>query len=232
MRIGNLIELVKTSYNRGVASDDSRLSSRYIYTKILAARNRLITQQARKNQKISQWSYQTLPCVELVKAPMHECPCLPPAGCTIYKMKFALPQLLTDLDIHLIQSVTTVDGSVEFNEVTWTEKKNNKGNRYTASKADYYIRNNYLYITQKTGPTLITITGLFDDPLKVYEYPSKCDDCEVNDCYDCESPLDKDFPIDGDMVNVLIQMAEQEIAQGFQQGITDSRNDAAEEQTQ
>jgi hypothetical protein len=77
--IGQLIEDVQIEYNKGVASDDSRLSSPiYVYGKLTQVRNRLINQQSTSNQKVSQWVHQTLNCVELEVAPVHECPCLPP----------------------------------------------------------------------------------------------------------------------------------------------------------
>ena len=63
---------------------------------------------------------------------------------------------MTDLNNHLIQSVTTLDGSVIFSEISWTEKKYKSANKYTANKPDYYIRNNYLYITHKSGLKVIS----------------------------------------------------------------------------
>lgn len=228
MILRTLIERIKTPYNKGIESDDTRLSARYIYSKLLSSRNRLIAQQARKNQRISQWVYQTLPCVELIKAPIHECPCLPPVGCTIYRTKHPLPHTLSDLSNHLIQSVSTVDGSITFNEIGWEEKKHKAFNRFTSHKPDYFLRGNHLYITQPTGPTLITITGLWDDPIQATKYPSKCDDCV--DCVDCTSPLDMDFPIDGDMVDTMIEMAREEILGDFARAVEDKTNDTSGEE--
>lgn len=228
MIIEELISLVRTTYNKGAGSDDSRLSPRFVYSKLLAARNRYVAQQAKKNQKVSQWTYQTLPCVELIKAPMHECPCIPAVGCTIYKTKNPLPKALTDLNRHIIQSVTSLDGSLSFGETTWSEKKYKSGQRYTSGKADFYIMNNYMYITQRTGPAIVTITGIWEDPLAVYAFPSKCDDCEGTNCYDCESPLKKEFPIDGDMIDQFIEMVTVDIFNKFGVAIEDRTNDATD----
>jgi hypothetical protein len=224
-----IIQRVQSLYSKGVQSDDSRLTPRHIYSKILTVRSKLMSQQAKKKQKISQWNYQTIPCLEMEIAPEHECPCAPPLGCNIYKSKQPLPEPLTDLNGHLIESVTSLDGSVIFSEVTWTEKKYKSGNKYTASKPDYFIRNKYLYVTQKKGTSVVQVTGLFEDPWVVEQYASICDDCES--C-GCDSPLDMDFPIDNDMIDTLVEMAFNELIVMFSQRPEDKTNDASDTMTQ
>jgi hypothetical protein len=221
-----IIQRIQSLYSKGVQSDDSRLTPRHIYNKILTVRSKLISQEAKKRQKINQWSYQTIPCIELIKAEVHECPCLPPLGCEILRSKYPIPKPMTDLNTHLIQSVTTLDGSVIFSEITWNEKKYKASNKYTANKPDYYIRNNYLYITHRSGLKVITLTGLFDDPITAEDFPSFCEDC--TDCEDCTSPLDKEFPIDNDMIDTLIDICKQELIEQFSQMIEDSSNNSSD----
>ena len=225
MIIQEIIARITNLYEKGVPSRQSRLSPRHIYNKMLTVRSKLISQEAKKKQKINQWSYQTIPCVELIKAEVHECPCLPPIGCEILRSKYPIPKPMTDLNNHLIQSVTTLDGSVIFSEISWNEKKYKSSNKYTANKPDYYIRNNYLYITHKSGLKVIAITGLFDDPVLVEKFPSFCQDCV--DCQDCTSPLDKEFPIDNDMIDTLIDMCKQELIEQFSQMIEDTTNNSS-----
>jgi len=227
MTIGNIIDKILTPYEKGIASDDTRASPRFVYSKMLDARNVLINQQQNKTQKVSQWVYQTLPCVELIKAPTHECPCLPAVGCTIYKTKYKLPETLVNLDRHLIQSVTSIDGTRDFSETSWEEKQYKSGNRYTANKPDYYIRSGYLYVTQKTGSTLISITGLWTDPLEAYAYPSHCDECEDGPCYDCDSVLDKEFLLDAHKIDTLVDMVNKDMA-FFRQGVEDRSSNTAD----
>jgi hypothetical protein len=226
MILRQLIERVTVPYDKGMASDDSRLSSQYVYTKLLTSRNRLIAQQANRNQKINQWVYQTLPCVELIVAPVYECPCIPPVGCTIYRTKKKLPKPLNNFSHHLLQSVTTIDGETVFDEIGWEEKRLKQHNRFTKNKPDYFIKNDYLYITQKTGPTILTIIGAFADPVDAFKFPSKCDDCQ--DCHDCYSPLDMDFPIDAHQIDTLIEMARTEILHDFSTNREDRSNNSAD----
>ena len=227
MLVRELIQRVQSLYSKGVQSDDSRLTPRHIYNKLQTIRTLLITQKAAKKQKISQWNYQSLPCVELVKAQPHECPCIPPVGCTILRTKYELPKPLLDLNQHLIQSVTSVDGSVIYSEVSWNAKKYKAASKYTSTKPDYFIRSGYLYLTHKKGPKIISIEGLFEDPVVAAAYTSYCGDytCEGNECVECISPLDVEFPIESSMIDTLIEMALKELIEVFGMGIEDATND-------
>lgn len=227
MKINEIIQRVQSLYSRGVQSDDVRLEDRHIYNKMITVRSKLISQEAKKRQKINQWNYQTINCIELIKAPVHECPCLPPLGCEILRSKFPIPKPLTDLSTHLIQSVTTIDGSVVFSEIGWIEKKYKSANKFTANKPDYYIKNNYLYITHKNGLRVITLTGLFDNPLEVEKYQSYCPG-ECVDCYECQSVLEKEFPMDNDLIDTLIDMCKQELIEQFSQMTEDKTNNSAD----
>lgn len=227
MKVGEIIQRIQSLYSKGVNSDDSRLTSRHIYNKILTVRSKLIYQKANKKQKLNQWNFQTLPCIELVKAEVHECPCLPPIGCSILKTKYPLPKPITNLTTHLIQSVSTIDGSVIYSEIGWNEYKYKKGNKYTANKPDYFIRNGHLFITYKSGPKVITVTGLFEDPWEAEKFPSYCPDCE--DCIDCSSILDMEFPIDNDLTDTLIEFCIQELIIIFTQNQEDKTNNSKDD---
>mgnify|MGYP003642694455 CR=1 FL=1 len=241
MIVKEILQRVQSLYSKGVQSDDSRLSARHIYSKVLSTRARLITQRLDKRQKVSQWVYQTLDCVELIKALPYECPCLPPVGCTILRTKLELPKPLTGiLNGHMIESVTSVEGSVTFSETTWKNKKYAVGSKYTSTKPDFYIRNNYLYITTKDSPKIISITGLFEDPLEATSFLGICG-AEVctggtpeDNCPECASPLDLQLPIDKAMVETLIEVAANELINVFnqsQEDLTNNSTDTGKEQT-
>ncbi len=232
-----LIERVQFGYSHGIPSDDARLSKRHVYSIALSARATMLTQKANKKQKLSQWSYQTLGCVELIKALPYECPCLPPVGCEVLRTKEPLPKPLNSIIQGLmIQSVTSVDGSVQYSETTWENKKYKAGNKYTSRKPDYYIRDNYLYITSSKGPKAIAITGVFNDPLEVDLFPSICEEnCNEkdpnSDCFDCSNPLDKPFPIEDDLVGVIVKTVVEELTDLFlrqQEDVTNNAKDSVQ----
>lgn len=228
MTIEEIIQRIQSLYSKGVQSDDSRLMDRHIYNKMVTVRSRLISQDAKRKQKISQWNYQTIPCVELEIAPPHECPCVP-RGCQILKTKHPLPEVLTDYNNHLIESVTNLDGSIIYAETTWKKKKYKSGNKYTAAKPDYYIRNKYLYITHRTGPKVIAITALFEDPLDAEYYPSLCGNENFTDC---TPAYEREFPIDNDKIDTLIEMCINELVIQFSQSREDLTNDTKDNEIQ
>ena len=220
-----IIQRVKSLYSKGVQSDDSRLTSRHIYNKLLSVRSRLMSQKVNKNQLLSQWSYQLLPCVELIKAPLHECPCLPDSKCVILRSKYRLPSPIPSISKDVIQYVTTLDGLTKFDRTTFENEKYSKGNKFTSKDSNYYIKDGYLYITHKKSLEVVTLSGLFNDPLEAMYFPSYCED-NCKDCKDCESNLDKHFYIDSDLLEPLIEITLGELIEMFSQMREDQTNDS------
>lgn len=218
------IQSVQSLYSKGVQSQDSRLRPRHIFNQLIRSRATLLVQKVNKKQQISQWDYMTLPCVEMVKASPHECPCIIPTGCVLLKSKYPLPRLITGIDGNAIQSVTSLDGSFVFDTTTFETNKYNAGNKYTAKKPQYYIYNNYLFITIVKQIRVIQVTALFDDPVEVWEFPSFCP-CE--DC--CLDIYDIDFPLSNDKMETAIDMAAQKLLGIFVQMREDKNNDASDE---
>ena len=228
--IGELVQRIQSLYSKGVQSDDSRLKPRQIYSKLTTVRAKLISQQAKKRQKINQWNYQTLPCIELVEASIYDCSCLPQLGCNVLRSKYQIPKPLTDLDKHLIQSVSTIDGSILYGETILSQLKYRKGAKYTHNNPQYWIDNNYLFVTDKTGegPKALRMSYIAEDPLAIESFINYCDETCV-DCEDCESVLDKEFAIDNNLVDTLIEMSIQELVILFSQSKEDMRNDTRDD---
>lgn len=65
MLIKEVIQRIQALYSKGVKSDDSRLSSRHIYSKLKSTRGRLLYEKVNKRQFIASINYQVLACVEL-----------------------------------------------------------------------------------------------------------------------------------------------------------------------
>lgn len=227
MIIKEAIQRVQSMYSRGVQSDDSRLTPRHIYSALKSARSTLLRQRTNKNQKISQWSYQVLPCVELKKAAPYECSCVPSNGCMVLRSVNKIPAPIISLDDHLIQSVTSLDGSIRFDETTFENNKYSSGNKYTSNKPDYYVRNGYLYITSLKHLKGITLTGLFDDFIEAYQFPSMC----ASDCPECacKDATEYDIPIDGDLIDPLLKIADDELIIIVKQMNEDNTNNTSDD---
>ncbi len=224
MLVEELIQRIQSLYSKGAQSDNSRLTPMHIYNKLLSVRSKLLHQKANKKQKFNRWDYQTLPCVEMIEAEKYECPCLPSIGCKILRSKHPLPKPLNGLDFHYLDSVSSVDGSIMYSETTYVAKTYEKGNKYTSYYPDYYIKDEYLYVTYKKGPRVLSITGIFEDPMEAEKFPSICDgDCV--DCEDCRSYLELEFPIDNDMIDTAVEIAINELVIMFSQSKEDVKQD-------
>lgn len=225
MLIGEIIQRIQSLYSKGVHSDDSRLMNRHIYNKLLTVRARLISQEAKKKQRISQWNYQTIPCVELIKVSTHDCPCIPPIGCEILRSKYKLPEPLSGLSGSLIQSVTSIDRSLKIDEIVFNAVNSQKGNKYTSKKINYFIYNNYLYITTPTKISVVSITGLFEDPIDVNKFIGYCN-TECVECNQCIDYMEENFPIDNDLIDAMIELSFNELIQVFNQNLEDLTNNS------
>lgn len=215
MILREIIQRIQSGYSKGVQKSDSRLTARHVYHKFLTVRARLFYEKSNKKQKISDWNYQTLNCVELIEVPPHQCPCIPPLGCEILRSKNKLPRPITNMNAHLIKAVTSITGENIYSEITLKEKQYKKGNKYTSNKPDYFIEDGYLYITHTKGsPRILKVVMLPGNPLDAREFEGYCDDCP--ECVECESPLDMDFPIDDEMGETLIEMAYLELVKEFE----------------
>ena len=224
MLIKEIIQRIQSLYSKGVHSDDSRLSSRHIYNKLLTVRARLISQEAKKKQKISQWNYQTIPCVELIKVPSHDCPCIPPVGCDIFRSKYKLPEPLSGLSGSLIQSITSIDRSIKIDEISINAINSQKGNKYTSKKINYFIQSGYLYISTPTKLKVVSMIALFEDPIEVKKFIGLCGSCE--DCSECIDYQEENFPIDNDLIDTMIELSLIELIQIFSQNTEDLTNNS------
>lgn len=228
MQTGDLIQRVISLYSKGVQSDDARLSRRHVYNKLLTTRSALMFNKLNKKQFISRWNYDTLPCVKMIKVEGHDCPCLPPIGCQILRSEEKLPKPISNLSHHIIDSVTSIDGSVIFSETTWMGKKWRKSDKYTSTKPDYFIKDDYIYITVTRKIKAITVIGLFNDPIEVSNFPSYCDG--VSNVVTCPgSPMETEFNIDDDLLDTLIEIAVKELVFAFNQMTEDIANNSMDD---
>lgn len=215
MKLGELIQRVQSLYSKGVQSDNTRLSSRHIYSKLKSARATIISQKAKQKQKIGDWNYQTISCVEMIDVDAHECPCVPKANCVkIKRSKYPIPHIMSDYNGNLIDYIMTIDSGDKFDFATRSEILHLSGNRYTATQRRYIIDRGYIYIYGNNTPKVIQIRALFDDPIEAEQFISFCPDENFEKCSDI---FDMDFPIDASTIDTVLQFAVQELITFFGQ---------------
>ena len=218
MLIKELISRVQSLYSKGVKSDDSRLTSRHIYNKLVSARNFLITQKANAKQKISEFSYQTL-CLTLTEEDLNQCSDIPGRN-ILYTI---LPSsILSSRMMQLIASVSSADGNTIFSETTREGLRYNKGRKYTANNIEYFIQNDRLYLTTCQYPEQVVIRAVFEDPLEIAKESD--DGCTAYDKFE--------FSIDSAMTELVIERAHVELVQQFSQAVEDKVNNTTDNATQ
>lgn len=217
-----VIQRVQSAYSRGVQSDDTRLAPRLIYNKLITLRSKVLAEAKDKKQFLSQWNYQSLSCIEMVQKPVHECPCIPPAGCFMWRSKYKIPEPLASNNGHLIQYVSNLNGNIIFDETKFNFVKYRKGNKYTSQKNEFFIESDYLWIITKKNDfgeddmfRVLRMSALFENPLTVEQFIDFCKDRTCTDCppcdEDCTSYPDRPFPLDNDFIEKIVTMSFEEL---------------------
>lgn len=132
MTIREIITRVKSSYNGGVGSDDSRLRSRLVYSKIKTAYGEILN-DVRIRVRATDFSRVTIDCVQLVESTPYECDCIPPLGCKVYRSKYKLPKPVHNQGTLQFGPVKTIDGLKEFSVLTHKEAAPSAGEDGSAS---------------------------------------------------------------------------------------------------
>lgn len=223
MILGELIQRIQSLYSKGVQSDDSRLSSRHIYSKIVTVRSTLLSQKSKNKQKISDWNFQTLSCIEMIDVKPHECPCAPYPDCsTIKRSKHKIPKIMSDYNGNLIDYVMSIDGSKRFDYTNRNELMFIKGNKYTSTSNRYILDKDYIYLYGRDTPKVIQMRALFDDPIEAMEFESLCPSQNDESCSDI---FQMEFPFDSTSIDTFVQLTVQELITFFGQRPQDDRND-------
>lgn len=228
MIIREAIDRVQHDYSKGIQSDDSRLNNRFIYSNLLSMRNQIFIEQTNKHESLGQWAYNTIQCVELVKSSVYDCPCIPSIDCGMWKTKHPLPESIVGRNKHLIKSVTRLDGLVVYDETTFSRRKNRSGNKYTSSKQEFFIYDDYLFIeipnSDEQKDKVVAITMAAYDPIQAELYSGLCSNNECLNYFDVNIRF-------GKKADTIIEMTSTKILNKFLQILDDKRNNSIDERT-
>lgn len=224
MLTGELIQRVQSLYSKGVQSDENRLTPRHIYNKLLSVRGAILLQQSKKRQKISEWSYQLIPCIEVIDVPLTECPCVPSNNCVVKRTKYPLPKPITSLMGHNIDWILSLDGTIRFDESSRREMLHVKGNRYTSTDYRYIIERGYAYLYGRNIPKVVQAKMLCEDPMEAETFKNTCITPNL-----CTNPMDLVFPIETGFVDLLIETCVKELVDSFRQQKEDIKNNSVSE---
>lgn len=191
--------------DKGPLSDEGVVSKREVYFMLIRYRARILAEKQRaRGFTLSRHNLQTIACIPVDEVDQAECPCAPASGCTFLKTKFKIPKPIGNL-----QSVTSIDGRIAYDYIQWERYQDLTHSRFEAeaNSASYTLRNigggTYLYLYNDTHKESITVTGVFESPLEIQNYP----DCSTHTTDCCFSPLDEEFIIDPDLLPIIYDLA-------------------------
>ena len=197
MRLGQLIADIQAAINTGKRSDDASISDRAIFSLLQSTRNLLIKTKAdqQKNQNISNSNYTTLSCILMEKVSLVDCPCIEASTCKkILRSKYPIPKLLSTYFGDIVDYVSTVDGSLQFNKSGILELNQIEHYQTPYDTNDWFLEDNYLYV--KPSKKLANI-----ERIRMQLNCTTNEDLIKNKVV-CSS-YDLDFSIDGDLVDML-----------------------------
>jgi len=217
MKIIELIQRVQSLYSKGVQSDDSRLTSRHIYNKLISSNNFLTNKKLSKNINLSDNYYYNLK-IEIENSPLFKDICILPATCNISKSICQIPDVQIFKNKYIIKFISSLDGEVKFNYIDFNNLKYLSGNKYTKNKQWYFIKDKYIYFIHSYKMKKVIINAYFKDITQALTY-------NCNDDYKCIDILEQEFPTDDDMIEPIIELTLKELVSEFSVIREDLTND-------
>lgn len=206
------IYAIKNILNKGVASDDSRITNRLIGHYLKQSRALLIKRRLDKYNHISHLNYNTI-CVPLETSNYHDCNCIPDRfNCKILKSTCSIPQeLVTNWGSTLV--IKYADGR----QMSRTNITRDNLTKYSLSQKEtadqgWFLENGYLYILNSDKLSVVLLTLLASDPESVSNFCTCAPTSESQPCYDLNND---EFPIDGDLVMPMYEMTRNFILESF-----------------
>jgi hypothetical protein len=214
MTVKEIISRIREEcYDKGVPSDDTRLRARLVFNKMLTVRNTLLAQKANKNQLLASSNYNTI-TEKLVLVPS------PINGITskLYRTANQIPNIVYKLDSPLVLTVQNRDVNNPFyiTMTTYDKARYAKSSQYTANNKKYFIHNSYIYfIGIDCDLREVDITAIWENVL--FNKNS------------CKPYQDYEFPLQGELVESMIQMCQETLIKIFYPIIHDTLNNTVDD---
>lgn len=228
MRIGEIIQRIEAALTKSVKKSDfmSYIPRPWIYNIIVSARSRLIGQKINKKQFIPSFNKQTLTCIPLVKVNDNDCDC-DGGVCKILRTEDKLPDIMSGLSDYSIENINS--NGVKIPLVKPNHAKYSGYSKYTGTMQCAYIQNGYLYVKGINFGSNVNITALFEDPVEAVKWNNRNTTCKDSISNICDI-MGFEFPIDNDMVDIVVALAINEIINGMQNQKPQNKEDNREEQ--
>lgn len=170
----------------GISSDDYNPSPRQLMFIFNYYRSAMIRRELNKGQRLSGWMIQQIPCFPMECVDRAEC-CDEFTGCIVMKSVDKVPSVIKTYDKDMLTYVGSIDKKCSFPLTSETQARYQKYNKFTSSTIKSFIRDGYLYLTNTVETEIVTIEGVFDDPMAIAKYKT----CTGDPCF----TLDSEYPL-------------------------------------
>ena len=222
MKLIEHVYAIRGLLSKGIASDDTQYSLRFIAHFLNVARALLTEQKADKYNYISEQGFQSL-CVPLELGSFHNCCDYPNATCKVLKSVNTLPKFL-NARWGDFAKVMSLNGEViskgsptaaAYSKYTITNKE---------AKPSWFIHDNHLFILSNTSLEIVLLNCLFNNPIEIEQLNCATSDTECPDFFDTE------YPIDPDLVDACYKKVLDLMAYSMRLPYKDAENDAKDSQ--
>lgn len=219
LNLRTMVADIRNIADSGKNNYSFRISDEQIAYWISEVRAMLISQAIGKRQDITDTWVQELPCMELELIDSSDC-CFITTDCYILKTKQQIPVTVETGSDNLILRVTSPVGDI-ISKSNPFEVKYNKYNKYTANKANWYLNEGYLYITNEKLLEYVNIYAIFENP----EDLAGMSTCGTSSCFSWDSKYPCSLKMANDITNIIMQTK----VMTFLQMPHDTSNDAFSE---
>lgn len=197
MKNVDVIDRVKALYSeRNIQQEEKILNNRQIFNKLISSRARVLSQALDSYKTLSQNCYQTI-LVELQYGNS-----VYDTNTQLLRSKNKIASIITERNKPMIQSVSNINNTLVISPLSQENVSYAGYNKYTGKDLYYYFSNSYLYIKNSDTLKSVVLTAVFYNPLDI---PG-----EVNF-------LEREFPVDGSMLDSIVALALQELLAGQKQ---------------
>jgi len=218
MKIGEVIARVQSLYSKGVSSDDSRLSDKHIYNKLLTVRSKLLIEDDRKYRTADELVTQSL-YVDLVKS--KQLPCGGLTKCTSMISKNEIPVFISNSKTNLLD-VYSENMLIHFNRITQMDVRRLAGSRY-GRKAEYYFFDERKLVVLNSKIKRLIIDTIWEDPIKIYRLTEECLGLPYVDNKEI------DFYTPANLIDTIVGFTTEELIANFMKMKEDENNNSNED---
>jgi len=187
-----IYDVVEIASSGGTPSEFVVSNEQILYW-IEQTRAMLIAQSLNKRDDVNDSWIQWINCLELEQVDSSLC-CDVSSDCVLLRSVQRIPSTVDTWKDNWIISVATMDGS-PISKSNNVRNKYKAYNKWTKNERSWFLKDDYLYITNDVFLEKVSLAGIFEFPSDLQSFNT----CEGQSCFD----LDGDFPVSVSMASAI-----------------------------